>query len=172
MSLFLTTFFSPQMMGVCQSLVKHLRQWWSSEYLNSLQRFQKWRSPTRNFVVNNIVLVKESTLLPTHWPLARVTRVYKGNDGHMIVVDIKSSTGESYKLPVHKLVLLLPEQSSWLALLLLFRHSFVKTYNGLGWQYACLCMIPWNLSVSNYLYVQYYSESISQKWCSLSSACV
>ena len=97
---------------LCQLLVRHFWQRWSFEYLSSLQRFQKWHSPTRNFAVDDIVLVKESTLVPTHWPMAWVTRVYKGNDGLVRVVDIKSSTGGSYKRPVHKLILLLPEQSS------------------------------------------------------------
>ena len=46
-------------------------------------------------------------MVPTQWPLARVTAVYPGPDGHVLVATIKTAKG-SYNRPVVKLVLILP----------------------------------------------------------------
>jgi hypothetical protein len=57
---------------LCQALVQHLWQRWSVEYLNSLQRVSKWRNPSRNLHVGDIVVLREDNLTPMNWPLARV----------------------------------------------------------------------------------------------------
>ena len=67
----------------------------------------KWRYPTRNIEIGDIVLTREDNTGPTQWPLARVTSVYQGQDGLVRVVKLKTSKGE-YNRPISKVVLLLP----------------------------------------------------------------
>ena len=94
---------------LCQSLVRHFWQRWHREYLSTLQKLQKWHVPTRNMAVGDIVLVREDGLVPCQWPLARIVNCHPGKDGVIRVVDIKTSTG-AYTRPVHKVVLLLPQE--------------------------------------------------------------
>ncbi len=94
---------------LCQTLVKHFWRRWSDDYLTSLQRFNKWQHPTRNAHVGDIVILREDSLVPAKWPLARVTHVHPGRDGLVRVVTIKTPTG-SYKRPVTKIALLLPTE--------------------------------------------------------------
>ena len=57
---------------LCQSIITHFWRLWSSEYLQQLQHLQKWRKPSSNIKVGDIVLIREDTTLTTHWPMARV----------------------------------------------------------------------------------------------------
>jgi hypothetical protein len=88
-------------------LVKHFWRRWSSEYLVTLQRLNKWQRPTRNFVDGDVLLLREGSLVPARWPIACVVKTYKGGDGLIRVVDLKTAAG-TYKCPVNELVLLLP----------------------------------------------------------------
>ena len=91
---------------LCQNLIRHFWQRWSSEYLTSLNKFNKWRHPTRNLQVGDVVIIREDTLVPTKWPLARVSQVHCGKDGLVRVATVKTTKG-TYKRPVTKLALLL-----------------------------------------------------------------
>ena len=92
---------------LCQNLIQHFWKRWSEEYLTSLNKFNKWNHPTRNLQVGDVVVIREDVLMPTKWPLARVTQVHCGRDGLVRVVTVKTSKG-TYKRPVTKLALLLP----------------------------------------------------------------
>ena len=94
---------------LCQGLVQKFWNRWSSEYLPILNRHTKWRHPTRNLSVGDIVLLKEDTMVPTKWPLGRVTHIHPGKDQLVRVVTIRTDKG-SYKRPVTKLALLLPQE--------------------------------------------------------------
>ena len=94
---------------LCQSIVRHFWQRWSTECVASLRRFTKWHHPTRNAQVGDVVVLQEDNLVPARWPLGRVMKVHPGNDGLVRVVTIKTSTG-TYKRPVTKIALLLPSQ--------------------------------------------------------------
>ena len=52
--------------------------------------------------VDDVVLLIKYEEIPSKWPLARVVKVYPGNDGVVRVGDIKTSKG-IYCRPVHKL---------------------------------------------------------------------
>ena len=93
---------------LCQSLVRHFWKRWSDEYLSSLRRHNKWKFPSRNIRVGDVVILQEDNLVPAKWPLAKVMHVHLGNDGFVRVATVKTSTGV-YKRPVAKLALLLPE---------------------------------------------------------------
>ena len=78
------------------------------EYLLQLQRLQKWRTPSPNLKVGDIVLIKENTTFTAHWPAARVVEVHPGQDGLVRVATVRTQTS-TLKRPVAKLVLLLSE---------------------------------------------------------------
>ncbi len=59
--------------------------------------------------VGDIVILQEDGLVPTKWPLAKVTKVYPGKDSLVRAVDVLTSKG-TYRRPVHKLAVLLPAE--------------------------------------------------------------
>ena len=90
---------------LCQALIRHFWQRWSREYLISLRRFTKWHHPTNNLAVGDIVLLREDNMVPTKWPIARVTETHPGEDGLVRVVTVKTATGV-YRRPIVKIALL------------------------------------------------------------------
>lgn len=79
---------------------------WIREYLPQLQERQKWAYPSRNFAVNDIVLVIDDRVPRSSWPLGRITSVRKNSvDGHVRSVTVKTRTS-LYERPVDKIVLL------------------------------------------------------------------
>ena len=95
---------------LCQALVRHFWQRWSTEYISSLRRYTQWHHPTRNVQVGDVVILQEDNMVPTKWPLAKVIQTHTGKDGLVRVVTIKTATG-TYKRPVIKIALLLPSDS-------------------------------------------------------------
>lgn len=92
---------------LCQNLTRHFWSRWSKEYLITFQRLTKWKLPSRNMAVGDVVVLREDGLVPSKWQLARVTEIHTGRDGIVRVATIKTTTG-TYRRPVTKLVLLLP----------------------------------------------------------------
>ena len=92
---------------LCQALVCHFWQRWSTEYIVTLRRYTKWHYPSKNIEVGDIVVLQENNLAPTKWELVRVIEVYPSKDGLVRVVTIRTSNG-TYKRPVTKIALLLP----------------------------------------------------------------
>ncbi len=76
-----------------QSLVRHFWKRWSTEYLTTLARINKWRHPARNIQVDDVVILKEDNLVSTKWPLARVIQIHPGKDNRTRVVTLKTSSG-------------------------------------------------------------------------------
>ena len=91
---------------LCQTLVRHFWQRWSKEYLNIKNKFNKWRHPTRNIEVGDIVILKEDNTIPSQWPLARVVDTHPGADNLVRVVTVKTSQGV-YRRPITKIIFLL-----------------------------------------------------------------
>ena len=91
---------------LCQNLSRHFWKRWSAEYLTTLNKFSKWKNPTKNLKVGDVVILKEDNLFPTKWPLARVSAVYYGKDG-LVRFDTVTTAKGTYKRPVTKLVPLL-----------------------------------------------------------------
>lgn len=96
--------------NLCQSLIRHFWARWSKEYLIRLRMLTKWKLPSRNIVVGDVVVLQEDGLVPSKWQLARVVKVYPGCDGIVCVASIKTCNG-IYKRPITKLALLLPESN-------------------------------------------------------------
>ena len=92
---------------LCQALVRHFWKRWSSEYLTTLQKFAKWRRPTKNISVGDVVTLREDGMVPTRWPLARVVDVHTGRDRVVRVVTVKTRDG-TYTRPITKIAVLIP----------------------------------------------------------------
>ena len=80
---------------------------WSQEYLTSLQQRPKWNGEQENLKVGDIVFLNDDNSPPMMWPMAIVTKVFKGNDDVARVVEIRTRRG-SYVRPVIRLSLFLP----------------------------------------------------------------
>ena len=92
---------------LCQALTRHFWKRWSTEYLSTLRKFAKWHRRTPNLAEGDVVLIREDGLVPTHWPIARVTSTHAGKDGVIRVCTLKTPKG-IYTRPAAKLVPLLP----------------------------------------------------------------
>ena len=57
----------------------------------------------------DIVLLKEQDLGRRTWPLARILSTHPGSDGLTRVAGFRCA-GQTYRRPIHKLVLLVPKE--------------------------------------------------------------
>ena len=90
---------------LCQNIVQHFWQHWSSEYLQQLQRLPKWKQPNHNLQVGDVVLIQEHS--PLH-PMAKIVSIFPGRDGKVWVVQLKTANSLLNR-PTSWLVLLLPQ---------------------------------------------------------------
>ena len=96
---------------LCQAIVQHFWKRWTNEYVSTLQTLNKWKVPMNNLQVGDIVCLKDETLAPTKWPLARIKEIFPGADGKVRVASVRTAKG-CYKRPVTKIVQLLPADSN------------------------------------------------------------
>ena len=96
---------------LCQNLMQHFWQRWSSEYLQQLQHLQKWKTPQRTLQQGDLVIICEDTPFTNHWPLARVIATFLGKDGKVRVTQVTTATS-ILKQPVAKLSIVLPGDHS------------------------------------------------------------
>ena len=80
------------------------------QYVTALNKFSKWTRPSKNVSIGDIVILRDETLFPTKWPLAKVVDVHPGRDNFVRVVTVKTMKG-IYKRPITKVVVLLPAES-------------------------------------------------------------
>ena len=76
---------------------------WKSEYLKELHRRYKWKCPSENLKVNDLVVIKDDNLPVNEWKMARVTKTIQGPDSNIRVVELRSKTGSLIR-PITKLV--------------------------------------------------------------------
>ena len=81
------------------SLLQNLRSqfWakWSKDYLQTLQAKSKWAVSGSQFHIGDLVLLKRDNVPPPlKWTLARIVKVFPGNDGIIRVVKLKTAHGE------------------------------------------------------------------------------
>ena len=102
---------APHFGGLWEAAVKSTKRhlfFISTEYLTTLQKIQKWHSSPGNLKTGDIVVIRDVSLVPTHWPLAIMTKTYHGDHGVVRVVTVKTAKG-TYNRPVHKIALLLTD---------------------------------------------------------------
>uniref|UniRef100_A0A023F0J1 Putative bel12 ag transposon polyprotein n=1 Tax=Triatoma infestans TaxID=30076 RepID=A0A023F0J1_TRIIF len=66
---------------------------WSSEYLSHLQQRYKWAKKYDSIQLGTLVLLKDANLPPLQWPLGRVVKIHKGQDGVVRVITVKTNKG-------------------------------------------------------------------------------
>ena len=62
--------------NLCKRLAQDLWEKRSQDYLQLLQKFQRWKYPKLSVQVGDVVLLKDSELFLRSWPLAVVEQVY------------------------------------------------------------------------------------------------
>ena len=81
---------------------------WKLEYLNDLQKRQKWNTPKSNVKIDDIVLLCEDESPRSTWKMARVINTIPSADSLVRKVTVKVSGGQTLDRPVQKLIMLLP----------------------------------------------------------------
>ena len=89
-----------------QVLAEHFWKRWRQEYVPTLLSRHKWLLKTRNLRVGDVVLMMESDTPRGFWPLARVVKVFPGDDDAVRSVELRSAGGGTYHRPVAKVCLL------------------------------------------------------------------
>ena len=82
---------------------------WRKEYLQFLQHRTKWRNDKRNFKVDDVVLIKDQTLVDVRnkFPMGRITEVFNDENGDVRFVDVYVGCSKTIlRRPITKLVLL------------------------------------------------------------------
>ena len=118
----------PDRWTLCQGLVQQFWKRWSKDYFTQLQSSHKWKQKKPNLCVGDVVLMRDASEFKTHWGLAKVTKVFPGEDGLVRTVEVlvkkaaiptniskKNFTLDNIKIttltlkrPVAKLALLVP----------------------------------------------------------------
>jgi len=63
---------------------------WTKEYLPTLTPRRKWRKVEGSLGIGDLVLVEEKSKKRGEWPMGRIVDVFKGRDGHVRSVVIKT----------------------------------------------------------------------------------
>ncbi|XP_066589335.1 uncharacterized protein [Prorops nasuta] len=82
---------------------------WSQEYLHHLQERNKWKGPTINYAVGQMVVVRDDRFPPAKWPLGRVLEIHPGDDGLVRVVTVRTASSIMKRPIVRLSPLPLPE---------------------------------------------------------------
>lgn len=84
---------------------EHFWRRWVNEYLTTLQERKKWRKEREGVKVGQLVLIRDETLQPAFWKLARISELLPGSDGLTRNVMVRTAKG-SFKRPIQKLCIL------------------------------------------------------------------
>ncbi|XP_073819973.1 uncharacterized protein [Musca autumnalis] len=66
---------------------------WKSDYLKELHKRNKWKHASPNLQLNDLVVLPQDMGSPNEWRLGRVLKLHPGPDGHVRVVDLKTTSG-------------------------------------------------------------------------------
>ena len=95
--------FSLKNVQSIDSLRQEFWKVWSRDYLSQLQTRNKWKAATSNLKIDDLVLVNDDHLSPLQWPLGRITKIFKGNDDNVRVVEVRTQNWTGNR-PVIKLL--------------------------------------------------------------------
>ena len=80
--------------SLCKAMVQRFWELWQKQYLQSLQRRQKWHKTTPNVSVGDLVMVLDETKLQTTWKMGRIISVSPGVDGLVRAAEVTVNTAE------------------------------------------------------------------------------
>ncbi|XP_062716335.1 uncharacterized protein LOC134291918 [Aedes albopictus] len=98
-----------------QGYIQQLWKKWTTLYLSDLHNRTKWTRQRDNIAVGTMVLLMDERLPPLKWNLGRVAEVFRGSDGNIRVVDVRTT----WSLPTKRhnspppVVLRHPRRSLW-----------------------------------------------------------
>lgn len=90
----------------CTAIKHQFWRYWSKHYLNILQNRPKWKDSLPNIKVGDLVILKEIDTPPMTWPMARVTKIFPGNDGKVRAMEVKKANGRCHKTSITKVCIL------------------------------------------------------------------
>lgn len=82
---------------ICSKVRSHFWNVWHKYYLNIMQSRPKWRDDVPNVKEGSLVILREPNSPPLTWPMARVEKVYPGQDQKVRVVDVITPNKKIYK---------------------------------------------------------------------------
>lgn len=86
-----------------QSMRDHWWRRWSLEYVQSLIPRPKWWRAIRDLRESQLCLIRSESMPPSRWPLARIVRLYRGGNGQVRVMEVRTP-GSTFTRPVVKIV--------------------------------------------------------------------
>ena len=86
-----------------QHLVDQVWKRWLKEWVPMLNPVHKWRKELPDIKVGDVMIVVASDTPRGQWPLARVSEVFPGKDGHVQVAKLCLPNGKSLVRPITKL---------------------------------------------------------------------
>ncbi|GAA6111703.1 uncharacterized protein LOC125145112, partial [Tachysurus ichikawai] len=95
-----------------QALANQFWTRWRREYLPCLQHRPKWTVLRRNLQVGDLVLLRDKQTSRNCWPMARISAIFPGKDGHVRKVEVTTTDQGNIKTflrPIVEVVLLLPK---------------------------------------------------------------
>ncbi|XP_011858848.1 PREDICTED: uncharacterized protein LOC105556370 [Vollenhovia emeryi] len=72
-----------------QRMRDHFWKRWSHEYLAEIATKPKWHKPAITPEIGALCIIRSENTAPTHWPLARITKLHPGDDGVVRVVTLR-----------------------------------------------------------------------------------
>ncbi|XP_055585132.1 uncharacterized protein LOC129737984 [Uranotaenia lowii] len=78
---------------------------WARDYTSQLHQRSKWKQPSSNVQVGQLVLLQQDNLPVLQWPLGRVEKIFPGNDGRVRAVLVRTAQGQ-YKRGVTEISIL------------------------------------------------------------------
>lgn len=85
-----------------QKIVGTIWESWKNDYLDTLQKRNKWFTKNTNVQIGDVVLIKEDNTPATKWPLGLISKTFLGNDNLIRVIEVKVKD-KIIKRPIHKL---------------------------------------------------------------------
>lgn len=81
---------------------------WLKHYVNTLHQRSKWHNKGKQLQINDLVYIKQTPL--RLWPIARVTKVFPGDDGQIRAAQVRCGSRE-YSRAINMLIPVLPEET-------------------------------------------------------------
>ncbi|XP_075163389.1 uncharacterized protein LOC142236024 [Haematobia irritans] len=66
---------------------------WKNYYLKSMQKRYKWKTPSCNLKIDDLVVILDDLLPPNEWRLGRIINTYPGSDQNVRIADVRTATG-------------------------------------------------------------------------------
>lgn len=82
---------------------------WRQDYLQNLQPRRKWRDDRPNLKVGDVILLKDSAVHRTDWPIGVITETYQSSDGKVRKARVrvhKDGQNVMYTRPISEMVML------------------------------------------------------------------